>query len=742
MSEGKFSQPRPHRDEERQIEESFRQLTEDKHRRNRNGYTVEDDISRTVQEISDQEVSWPTETIRSFEKSVKLDETVQVKPIPEEFRQTACRQPSAAPQPPAAPRPAYRPHADEFDVLFQEPVEEPIPDYSKEPYPEEEPDFIDKLLNLGETFKKHQTPIILGLCGAALLLIVVFVSIFFSGNKAPEYEGIYPNVYIADIAIGGMSKSEAIATLKAATDNTYSNLDMVIDLSGTEIRLSPKDTRASLDVAAAVDAAYEYGRTGSKAQQEQAYQTALTENHIIAALPYLQLDTDYIRSALNAYAEDTGSTLTQTTYGLEGNEPNLSANGFNQNAPTQNLVIIMGTPGIGFDVNDVYEKVLDAYSLHQFLVKVENVQSVTEPDPIDLNQIYEEFYIEPVDASINLQTFETQAGSYGYGFDIVKAQELVAKAQPGEVLRIPMEYIAPEILDNDAFFKDNLGEYQTRGTGNDDRNKNLRLACEALNGTVLNPGESLSFSSLMGRISGFRTAPEDTGLEDVPQGGVSQVASTLYYAALMSDLNISSRSNHTYLPSFIDYGLDATTSLQITNSTGYPIRIDASYSGGYVKVSIFGTEERNYYLMLESSISSSTAPQTVYETFPYDNEEGYLDGDVIEEGRSGYLVKSYKVKYDRKTARELSRDFITNSQYPATDRIVAQVEAPPETETSPEIIVPTEPPYVPPTDIPTEVPSDIPTEVPTEPVVPPTFSYEEQPPVAQDFPVPDIIPEG
>jgi vancomycin resistance protein YoaR len=289
-----------------------------------------------------------------------------------------------------------------------------------------------------------------------------------------------------------------------------------------------------------------------------------------------------------------------------------------------------------------------------------------------------------------------------------------------------MEFIAPEILDNNAFFQDTLGEYQTRGTGNDDRNRNLTLACNVLNGTVLNPGESLSFQSLLNRVSDFRNAPEDTGLEDVFQGGVSQVSSTLYYAALMSDLHISSRNNHYYVPSFIDYGLDATTSLQITNSTGYPIRIDAAYSGGYVKVAIFGTEERNYYLMLESSISSSTAPQTVYETYSYDNQEGYEDGDVIEEGRNGYLVKSYKVKYDRKTAKELSRDFLTNSQYPAMDQIVARVEEP----------VVTEPPTEPPTEAPTLPPTEATAPPPetTEATQPPTEAAlaETQPEAVSD----------
>ena len=189
MSDGKFSQPRPHRDEERQIEESFRQLTEDQHRRHKKVYTVEDDIRKTVQEISNQEVSVPDEPMRRpFEKSAKLEETVQVSSIPEYYREPAHRQPPVQPQQPATPKSPYKPQVDAFDMLLEEPAEEEIPPF----YPEEEPDFIDKLMKLGAAFKKHQTPVILGLCGAALLLIVVFVSIFFAGKKAPEYEGIYP----------------------------------------------------------------------------------------------------------------------------------------------------------------------------------------------------------------------------------------------------------------------------------------------------------------------------------------------------------------------------------------------------------------------------------------------------------------------------------------------------------------------------------------------------------------------
>ena len=692
MSEGKFSQPRPHRDEERQIEESFRQLTEDKHHRRKKEYNVEADIQKTVREISAQEVSLPEETGLPFERSAKLEQTVQISP-----EQIPPRRPAAPPQPPK-PAPKYDLIPEDLDAFFENESKTPEP-----PIPEEEPDFIDKLMQLGSFFQKHQTPVILGLCGAALLLIVLFISIFFAGGKSADDHSLGGNVLIAGVNIQGMTHQEAVSAVKQATDAAYSQNDMVVDFGTAQLVLSPKDTGAQLDVQAAIDAAFAL--------------TPSQEPQFVALLPYLHLNTDYIRDTLNAYAEDSGSTLTQTSYGLEGDEPELSADRFNEHAPTQTLVIVMGTPGIGFDAQDVYEKVLDAYSLHQFQVEVKNVETSTEPDPIDLDTIYKEFYIEPVNATVNLQTFETVTGSYGYGFDLEEAQELVNKAQHGEVLRIPMEYIPPEILDHDAFFKDTLGEHQTpRCISDDDRIRNLEVACRAINDTVLNPGESLSFQNALNKVSGFRTAPEDVLQEPVHQGGVTQVASTLYYAALLSDLTISSRSNHDYLPSFIDYGLDATSDLKITNSTGYPIRIQAEYSGGYVNIQILGTEERSHYVMLDSSISNSTTAKTVYEDYPYDNEEGYEDGDVIEEGSAGYLVKSYKVKYDRKTAKELSRDFLSNSQYPAVDRIVARVEAPPETE--PPTEPPTEAPTVPPTTVPptTVPPTTVP---PTEATLPP-----------------------
>lgn len=697
MAQGKFSSPRPHRDEERQIEEAFRQVTGQAPAPKAHAplMTEEEQLAQTIREIQEETASSATQVLPQI------------------------------PQQPAPTRERAAFDAEDVDAFFDRSIlsyehREPVRDYY-----EEEPDFLDKLaMFLGKALafcEKNRKAVLVGACGGALLLILLFIGIFFAGMRPTEVaeETILHNVYLADIPVGGMDKAEAIAAVKQATAKTYTAQDMIIDLSGTELTLSPRKTKVSLDIAAAVDAAYEYGHTGTKAEQEQA--ASRRDPYIIGLLPYLDLDTDYIMDVLTEYAEEAGSTLTQPTYGLEGREPELRADKFDEDAPTQTLVITLGTPGIGFDVKDVYNDVLDAYSLHVFEVFVENVTTTSDPEEVDLEAIYEEFYIAPVNASVNLQTYETIPGSYGYEFDIKAAQKLIDKAEFGEEVRIPMQYIEPEILDDDSFFRDTLGSYQTRSSGSTARKKNLELACEAINGTVLDPGETLSFRNALNNVRGFQSAPADGGLEDTEMGGVSQVASTLYYAAMLSDLSIDSRSNHSYIPSFIEQGMDATENLTIRNATGFPIRIDAKVSGGYVKVSIVGTEEREHYVLMESTVSNTYKPDVEYLELEFDNAEGYRDGDVIEEGNEGYLIKTYKVKYDLESGRELSRDFVANSQYPAKAQIVAFVKPEPTTEPTTE---PTEPPTVP--TQPTEPPT-VPTQPPTEPTIPATQPPTEAP---------------
>lgn len=689
MANGKFSQPRPDREEEREIEEAFRQVT---------GQA-------------------PAPTPPS-ENTGELD-------------------------------------VNTFDLAFdEEPPARELPPVVP-PVPQEPASFGVKALLLLERAldycEKNRKVVLAALCAAALVLILGFMGIFFASTTDPYEKTILDNVIIADINVGGMTKEEAISAVKQATSHTYPVLDMVVDLAGKELRLSPADTGVSLDVKAAVNAAYEYGRTGTKAEKEQAYLDSLTGNHIIGLLPYLELDGEYILGILEDYAQDSGSTLTQTSYGLDGVLPDLDDPDFDPaRTPAPTLVVLMGTPGIGFDADSVYDQILDAYSLHDFTVTVKGLDTVVEPDPIDLEAIYKEFYVEPVNATVNNQNYEIVPGTYGCSFDMETARKLIEQAEYGEKVRIPMEYTAPTVLNEDMFFQDVLAEYETSYKDRGNLQTNLKLACEAINGTILNPGESFSFNEIVGQRTsarGYKHADDQIGKEKnrILGGGISQVSSALYYCTLVADLNVTTRVSHTVVPGYSDYGLDAavgwkTPDFKFTNTLGLPIQIQASASGGIVSVSILGTDERDYYVAMDYEISGTKAFKTEYRDFEPDNEEGYEDGDIVQEGVMGYIIKTYRMKYDDHTSELISRDFVTTTEYSSVPKIIARVE--PE-ETTEATEAPTEEPEetTVPTQAPTQAPTTAPTEEPTEaPTTAPTEAPTETPTAAPTQPT-DPVPK-
>lgn len=696
---GKFSQPRPHRDEERQIEQSFRSVTT----HDRVEYTPKPPLPK---ESEAEPVNFP------FPEPTEETPVVSSRKATEETTfhsaRKATEETTFLPVPEAPETNSKARHlAGDFTAFLNDIPEEP------EETPTE-PDLVDKLTAVWEKALdyagKNRKVVLITLCALALLMICGFMGVLFGAMSDPYNKKILDNVTILDVPVGGMTKREATNALKGVADSLFAQ-PMVVDLSGNQVTLNAK---VKFNVKAAVEAAYDYGRSGTNAENQQAYLLSKTQTYAVPLTSaILEVDESSIRATLSAYAEESGATLTQTAYGLEGTQPPLTADKFSESNPVQTLVITMGTPGVGFDVADVTKQVVESYRQRVFLVEVENVEVTRDPDPIDIRAIWEEFHIEPVEAAIDPKTGQTTPGSYGYTFDLENAQKLLKDAQFGQEIRIPMEYVAPELLDASAFFRDILGEHQTRHSGNDARNTNLRLACEAINGTVVEPGETFSFNTTTGQRNsarGYKTAPGDSTeyTTEFVGGGVSQVSSTLYYAALVADMEITSRTAGTYAPGFIDFGMDAevgnSTDFAFRNTSSYPVKIAAQVSGGYVKVQIVGTEQRDYYVMIEQSVEKTIKPDTTYEDFTDVNPEGYEDGDVVKEGITGYSVKTYRVKYNRQTNGQLSRDFLASTSYRSENRIVAEIK-------EPETTAPTVPPTTaPPTTAPTET-----TQAATEP---------------------------
>lgn len=578
-----------------------------------------------------------------------------------------------------------------------------------------------------DTIRRNRIISIIAICCACVVLLIgILMGGYYYLLGGPDNGLILQNVSAAGISLGGMTPEEAKGALERATADTYTKEPMVIVLPDEELELSPADTGAKLDVTALVEAAYGFGRTGSLWERREARLQAQTTGYIIPLLPYLNLDTGYIKDTLVAYEKAFNTSLTQPTVKLDHPQPSLSPGSLDPDYKGT-LLLTMGTPGRELDFNALYNEVIDAYSLNTFLITKEC--PVVDPETPDVEALYKEFCVDPVDAVMDMRTFEVKPETYGFGFDKATVEKMIRGAEFGQVLEIPIGYVEPEILGSELealLFRDVLASASTYQYSGYNRSTNLRLACEAINGVVIMPGEIFSYNDTLGERTpekGYLPAGSYMGTEivDTYGGGICQVSSTLYYCSLYADLEIVERWYHTYNSDYLPLGMDATVNWGtldycFRNNTNYPIRIDAYYDDeGNVNVALIGTDEKDYYVVMDYSLLSVLTPEDVTQTMKEDNPKGYTDGEVIQYPMYGYIVETYKYKYDKATNELISCEYEDYSEYEKRDYIICKIEKPTEPPTEPTTQPPvTVPPTQPPTEVPTQAPTEAPTEAPTQ----------------------------
>ncbi len=490
---------------------------------------------------------------------------------------------------------------------------------------------------LRRTFRQI-VPVLLKVILLALMAFLTIGSLYV-GLESNDCR-ILPHVRVGGIDVGGMDPEQAYRVLERASGAVLENTVLTAELPEETISLSPADTGVRLQTWKAVLAAYSVGRFGD-------------QNQSIGLLPYLKLDETYIQSVLADYASRHNTRMTPCSYTVMGAMPDLEIENQGK-SQAQTLKLTTGLPTAKLDQEDAFQQILAVYDAAFSAAEAGNyrvpnhfrIVVLEEPELPDLQAIYDDLYIAPVNDSLDLDQYKIIPGAFGYHFDMDTAEKLIADAEFGETLSIPMEFVEPEISGDDVYFRDVLGYCETPHTKDENRNNNLRRACESMNGLVLQPGEVFSYNDTLGprtKENGYLRAGAYSGwiLVQSYGGGICQGSSTIYGAALHADLEIVHRKNHGYAVNYVDYGLDATVNwggpdFQFRNSTHFPIKIAAEVSDGYVKVTILGTEERDYYVEMETEYSIGSG--TIY-------------------------AQSYKCKYDRETDELISREKEAKSNY-------------------------------------------------------------------------------
>lgn len=201
-----------------------------------------------------------------------------------------------------------------------------------------------------------------------------------------------------------------------------------------------------------------------------------------------------------------------------------------------------------------------------------------------------------------------------------------------------------------------IGSFTTKTTSNKNRNENIRLAVEAIDGRILKPGEEFSFNLATGnrtKEKGYQPAGayRNGVLIEEPGGGVCQVSTTLYNAIVSSGLSATERHSHSFTPSYIQPGEDAMVSfdgyagpdLKFVNSEPTTVAVRASLKDNTLKISIVGLP------ILEDGVKVTMRSEKVRDVEPpapvYEANDGLPAGTekVVDQGQKGGVWKTFRV---------------------------------------------------------------------------------------------------
>ena len=341
-------------------------------------------------------------------------------------------------------------------------------------------------------------------------------------------------------------------------------------------------------------------------------------------------------------------------------------------------------------------------------------------------QLHDRLHGEMKNASYDAASGSIVPEQFGADFDVAAAQTALDGAAPGETVSVPAVIEEPEVTASDLkmlLFRDVLGEARTHVSGSAGRIGNVKLSAKLINGIVLNSGDTFSYNESVGKRTearGFKPAPAYVKGETVDEvgGGICQTSSTLYLACLLSNMEITERYAHRYVPAYIDWGMDATVSwggpdYKFTNNTLYPVKIVTEYSKGYLTIKLLGTNIDGIRVKMTNEVLSKTPWETVYQE---DSTMTPGSPDVVKvTPYTGYKVKTYQTIYD-KNGSVIDSHFEAASDYKVRNKVVLQA--------------PAAAPGSAPADLPadTPAPSDTPAETPQQPEPAPTPDPEPETP--------------
>jgi vancomycin resistance protein YoaR len=268
----------------------------------------------------------------------------------------------------------------------------------------------------------------------------------------------------------------------------------------------------------------------------------------------------------------------------------------------------------------------------------------------------------------------------GATLDLAKSVSILKEKAPGSggaPVELAMRVVMPRITSEHLkLIKGEIAHYKTHFSERGNRATNIITACSKINGLVLLPGDKFSYNDTVGpreQENGFRLAPVIIGgrLRPGMGGGICQVSTTLYNAALLSDLKIVRRDHHAFPVHYTPPGRDATVAygsidFQFQNNTDSPIAIFSSGANQHVEMRIYGNPVDGKSVEIERTNLSSWgtgAKQVKDSSLPAGKTK------TIEKAHAGHKVTVWRTV--KQNGQQVRREVVSHDTYNAVPAIIA-----------------------------------------------------------------------
>ena len=510
----------------------------------------------------------------------------------------------------------------------------------------------DKALDYIEdkTKKKKRGGVVL-LVIILLLLLAVGLSTGFAIFNLSN-TNILSKVTIKNIDVSNLSQNTAKNNLKETLESQL-NVKYKLQYKDYEKEIAPKDIEFSYKVDEAAIDAYNYGRQGN----------IIENNYLIIKALIMGTEIDikytYNEELLAKIIDDISTSIPgvvqNPSYYIEGDGLYIDKGKDGISVPKEELKALI--------INTIFEREKTNYEEQVLTIPTKD----TKAEKIDMFKVATEVQCEPKDAYYETEPdfkIYKEVNGIHLAISIDEANKLCsddANGTKGEdgvlTFRIPLTLTQAAKTINDIgleAFPYEISTFTTRfDATNYSRTNNLQIATDKIDGTVLMPGEEFSFNEVVGKRTieeGYQDAKiyENGRVVDGLAGGICQVSSTLYNAALLGNLEVTERSNHSFTTSYLPAGRDATVvygvkDLKFVNTRNYPVKIDGGLEAGILRFTIYGIKEEEeldirIYANVVDTIPGKTETKVDYSLAP---------GQVVYEqkGHSGCRSVTTMKKY-------------------------------------------------------------------------------------------------